>query len=291
MDDPARHSPISGRLDLHALLYYLNVMDPYHILGVSQNASDDEIKSAYRRLIKQYHPDKNNSEEAKDRVRMINAAYEILSDPVRREQFHQPVFAGVELEEDPIETYKREFQRKRWEKAEAGKAIRLARAKTTYKVVRILTFPILVFAVILLMDDFLPPNAYDEIPISGWQDRLPGAKYSRGELVSYMETSNYFIRVPHQFHLAYPYYDENKPPVRIFTTPILDIPRNLHCSFEGQSWRMDLPGTIHTHVIPLRWLLLLSSLFVVARKKYSPLNYMLCFFPMLVMAFVIVIMA
>ena len=56
--------------------------DPYKVLGVSPDASDDEIKQAYRRLAKQYHPDRNpgNAEAAK-KMQQINAAYEQIKNP------------------------------------------------------------------------------------------------------------------------------------------------------------------------------------------------------------------
>ena len=56
--------------------------DPYKILGVTRDASDDEIKQAYRRLAKQYHPDRNpgNAEAAK-KMQQINAAYEQIKNP------------------------------------------------------------------------------------------------------------------------------------------------------------------------------------------------------------------
>jgi molecular chaperone DnaJ len=91
-------------------------MDPYDILGIPSNATPDEIRKAYYTLVKQYHPDKNPSDEATERVRLINAAYEIVSDPIRRAQYQRPADVSIAYEEDPIEAYKREFKRKRWEK-------------------------------------------------------------------------------------------------------------------------------------------------------------------------------
>ena len=59
------------------------IEDPYKILGVSPNATDDEIKQAYRRLAKQYHPDRNpGDEEAAQKMQQINAAYEQIKNPV-----------------------------------------------------------------------------------------------------------------------------------------------------------------------------------------------------------------
>ena len=56
--------------------------DPYKVLGVSPNASDDEIKQAYRRLAKQYHPDRNPGDEtAAKKMQQVNAAYEQIKNP------------------------------------------------------------------------------------------------------------------------------------------------------------------------------------------------------------------
>jgi len=58
------------------------IEDPYKILGVSPDASDDEIKQAYRRLAKQYHPDRNpGDQEAARKMQQINAAYEQIKNP------------------------------------------------------------------------------------------------------------------------------------------------------------------------------------------------------------------
>jgi curved DNA-binding protein len=62
--------------------------DYYDILGMSKNASDEELKRAYRKLAMKYHPDKNpNKKEAEERFKEINEAYAVLSDKEKRKQY------------------------------------------------------------------------------------------------------------------------------------------------------------------------------------------------------------
>jgi molecular chaperone DnaJ len=70
--------------------------DLYEVLGVGKDASQDEIKKAYRKLARQYHPDVNPSPDAKAKFSEISNAYEILSDPEKRAQYDRFGFAAFE---------------------------------------------------------------------------------------------------------------------------------------------------------------------------------------------------
>jgi molecular chaperone DnaJ len=61
--------------------------DLYAVLGVGRDASADEVKRAYRRLARELHPDVNPDPETQDRFKEITAAYEVLSDPAKRERY------------------------------------------------------------------------------------------------------------------------------------------------------------------------------------------------------------
>jgi curved DNA-binding protein CbpA len=63
------------------------MQDPYETLQVSRRAEPEVIAAAYRSLARKYHPDANASAQSKERMQEINAAYEILRDPVRRKAY------------------------------------------------------------------------------------------------------------------------------------------------------------------------------------------------------------
>src|SRR5258708_32731139 len=69
--------------------------DFYVVLGVARDASPEDIKKAYRRLAKQYHPDQNRDDGAEDKFKEIASAYEVLSNPDTRARYDRFGHAGV----------------------------------------------------------------------------------------------------------------------------------------------------------------------------------------------------
>jgi hypothetical protein len=82
----------------------------YHILGLEMGATQDEIKKAFRKLAKQYHPDINSSPEAKEKFEAIYTAYEILSDP-NKKRFYDPMLVNDD-DDSSIENWREEA--KQW---------------------------------------------------------------------------------------------------------------------------------------------------------------------------------
>ncbi len=91
----------------------------YQILEVSPDASVEEIKASYRRLVKSYHPDVNPSPQAAEVIRLLTESYDVLSNDYRRRMYDMTL-GGVAQPDIPVqetedERYRREFRQKRKE--------------------------------------------------------------------------------------------------------------------------------------------------------------------------------
>ncbi len=82
--------------------------DYYQILGVSKNASAEEIKKAYRKLALNYHPDRNSSPQAQEQMSLINEAYAVLSNPEVKSRYD----SGKEV---AVTDKPKEFLKQHWQ--------------------------------------------------------------------------------------------------------------------------------------------------------------------------------
>ncbi|GAA5901279.1 hypothetical protein JCM5296_005312 [Sporobolomyces johnsonii] len=93
----------------------LAATDYYKVLGVSKDVSEKELKKAYRKLSKQYHPDKNPDEEAKVKFLEVSRSFEVLSDPEKRKTYDRYGEEGLKQREngggsgDPFDVFRRAF--------------------------------------------------------------------------------------------------------------------------------------------------------------------------------------
>lgn len=103
----------------------------YEVLGVSRNATEDEIKSAYRNLAREYHPDVSTAQDAEDRFKKINTAYDVLSDSLKRADYDQTISdPGVRRDTPPPSPGEGPTPSQPQYTADRGALIRAALART-----------------------------------------------------------------------------------------------------------------------------------------------------------------
>lgn len=269
-------------------------MTPYEILGVSSGASEYEIREAYRKLAMRYHPDRNQSDEASNAILLINEAYDILSDREKRKLYdlRNRAYMAIDYEDDLRALYKRAYFRQKYQESVKKEEARVMRERQIFPIARLLTIPILVFALLLVADYYLPSLDYKEVAEEGWQ-KLPKMLYkhsgysNQDDLITRMKTKNFEFIVPDEVHTNYNYYGK-KDTLYIAATPILKTVKSVGINTNAGLIKWTTEGTIYTRFIPWHFILLVSSVFTVLRKEYSQLNYSLCFLPALIVGVILV---
>jgi hypothetical protein len=246
-------------------------MDPYHVLGVSRDASTDDIRKAYRALMKKYHPDINASGDAIRMTTMINEAYDLLTDPEKRSAYNNRIFAFdlSDLKEDPDEVYKRESTARNAEQAREKAKKKAERELKLYQVLRILCYPILIFSFVVIVDYYLPVQVDVDIPVYGYQNRFAAD--------SYIKTAHYEFRVPDHLHGAYDFGAEKKKPLYIEFTPILETFTRVGVDEGEYAVMYDVPGSIYSFIFfPVPYIFLALSITFLRNREYSKQRYLFC---------------
>ena len=256
-------------------------MNPYEILGISSKASVAEIKSAYRKLVKKFHPDVYKGDYL-GMIRELNEAYDILSDPVRKAAYDgrgkQTTSFTYVYEEDPRTKQRREYVAQRRAAARRRRDEHLKLVNATYKLLRYISFATLVFASLVIVDKHLPQYLYYEIAERGWD--------SRGDDFSYLSTKHFTIAVPKDIHVGYDFNAEKKQVLTIAVSPILRIPSTVSLVIDGEMYTADILRTIFSSQVNIQYVLFTISLFVVIKKSYNEFNLGFAFFPIFIIIFI-----
>jgi hypothetical protein len=247
-------------------------MNPYDVLGVPSNATDAQIKAAYRKLVKQYHPDVSDHSTATATIAEINEAYDILGDPEKRHKYdHRFSYTEVVVEEDPREVYKREFIRRKKEEAMEKRASEERLFRKMYK----LNIALALLAFLLTIDEFLPSLTYQEPAHSETvvTRRVRGTTYRN----LYINSPNFRFAVPSDVH---PYYDYGtRPLMEIEASPIFKIPTHVEIPSGNATLGFRPPRTFYSFVIPFHYLFLACCAFVLMKRKFNRSSFSLSFMP------------
>jgi hypothetical protein len=252
-------------------------MDPFSILGVSRDASDDQIRAAYRRLVKQHHPDRNPSAD-QEQIRAINWAYETLTDPEKRARYHQPSTTILEevYQEDPAEVYKREFKWKRWQREKQEQEETAAHEADVIRVMRLVNIPILVFAILLTIDRLLPTVIYEEQMLEATKESRTGKRTS--DEYSFIRTAHFSMNFNKNMYVYFDSFAADTIMVKVELSPIFKVPRRASYFYDNAISSGDVVNTMHDR----SFLITNIILFCVANflyRKTSSTTYAFCFLP------------
>lgn len=235
-------------------------MNHYEVLGVSSSVSHTEIKRAYRKLVKIYHPDLNAATTAADQMILINEAYEVLSNATSRNLYDlylQGVPVKTKIEEvTPYQRYKEEYRAKRVKK-ERDKIIYLIKLKTRfYRYERMANMVFFFIAILLTVDYYYQPNQQVE-----HVTELKFKKYTTSVVTengTRLSTSSLFYNVM---------MNDNSSDVLIKYSGLFGLPVRIQSAKGSEDFIVN--GSIYTFRNVFSVIILIFSAIVVKNKEYT----------------------
>ncbi len=203
----------------HLIVSLFFVKNHYlHILGLNANATEKEIKKAYRKKAMQFHPDRNKSANAEDMFIKINEAYEYLTNPQPKYHFKTPEKSPEEKRKDDFRERMERAQKIYKKREEAERKERLRKFEIFKKsFIYRTSIPIIIFSYLLfgltLVDSVLPSNVVDAY-VKSYQKNSIGYNYT------FITTKG--VHHTHFDEIITPYYAKKGKRIYLNTTPILN---------------------------------------------------------------------
>ena len=234
----------------------------YEILGVERSASKSEIKHAYRRMVKQFHPDINPSVLAKDKIRHVNEAYEVLAEHYSRRMYDMTLDGDFTKDEVPKETqeekYRREYLRKK-AREERINIENLLKVKIKfYRFQRIVCYLFFASGILFTIDYYHAPYSENASVIK------MKVAYSKTELVFRGGT---IISARELFD---EYKDTDGDEVIVTFSSIFKIPTTV--ALIGSDQHHPVLETLHMFKNILSIITFIFSALVISRREYSDFN-------------------
>ncbi|AYB29274.1 J domain-containing protein [Chryseolinea soli] len=263
-------------------------MNYYQILGVREDAGYDEIKRAYRKLMKIYHPDKNSTAAAAEFSKKINEAYEVLSDTLKRAQYdtqrHYTSSSRYAYQDAYRETSDRErreaearrqreaetWRRYRQKQEEETKAGKHQRRQAIYPVIRWLNLAVAIVSLLFLLDNYVSVTRNSSIT-AGWRVGLTG-----GDTVDFLRDNHLAFELPKGVRVNYDYdRDSLRMPVQFTISSVRHVAKSVVIKDGNRLVQIPLTSTDYQST-PFWWMLsLLCSVVVLFCKDYTDTAYKL----------------
>lgn len=255
----------------------MSSMNHYEVLGISRTAGTGEIKAAYRRLVKQYHPDINPSEEARQKIREINEAFEVLSDYYTKNNYDallNGTYEPVQQEpETPQEKYRREFLHKKVQQ-ERKNIEQLIKVKIRfYRYQRYANMVFFLVGILFTLDYYITFKKANYVI----------AEISMNKYYTSVSVSTWNFKA--EKSLFYEYEKVGGEFVQISFSSIFSLPSWVR--LENGTKSHKVLDTLHSYRNVFAWIILVCSLIVIRNKEYTDFRLTCGIIPVLLVLFLL----